>query len=161
MLLMVDLYIRDLEPEDYPHYDRWERGLHQLHVDARPDLFQPLEHPVPLEQYLAELRDDHEVRLLALVDNTPAGICSLSLREAPKSPLLRGEKGLYVVDLFVDPAFRHRGIAKALLEEGIRRGQAFGAKRLSLTVWPFNQAAISFYESLGLSTRNLTLEKDL
>lgn len=158
---MSELLIRDLRPEDYPHYDRWERELHQLHVDARPDLFQPLEHPVPLDQYLTELADDHEVRLLALVDSTPAGICSLSLREAPKSPLLRGEKGLYVVDLFVDPAYRHQGIAKALMEEGIRRGKTFGAKRLSLTVWPFNKNAIAFYESLGLSTRNLTLEKNL
>ena len=152
---MSELLIRDLRPEDYPHYDRWERELHQLHVDARPDLFQPLEHPVPLGQYLSELAYDHEVRLLALVDNTPAGICSLSLREAPKSPLLRGEKGLYVVDLFVDPAYRHQGIAKALLEEGIRRG------KISLTVWPFNKNAMAFYESLGLSTRNLTLEKNL
>lgn len=158
---MNKLLIRDLTPEDYPVYDQWERQLHHLHVDARPDLFQPMEHPVPMKQYLRELEDDHEVRLLALVDGVPAGICSLSLREAPASPLLRGEKGLYVVDLFVDSAYRKQGVAKALLAEGIGRGQAFGAKRLSLTVWPFNKTALKFYESLGLSVRALTLEKEL
>ncbi|MGI6255399.1 MAG: GNAT family N-acetyltransferase [Acutalibacter sp.] len=158
---MDKLRIRDLTSEDYPVYDCWERQLHQLHVGARPDLFQPLEHPVPREQYLRELENDHEVRLLALVDEVPAGICSLSLRDAPASPLLRGEKSLYVVDLFVDSAFRKQGVAKALLAEGMKRGREFGATRMGLTVWPFNKAAIRFYENLGLTVRSLTLERNL
>lgn len=158
---MDNLFIRNLTPEDYPIYDRWEHQLHQLHVDARPDLFQPLDHPIPMEQYQRELKDDHEIRLLALVEDIPAGICSLSLREAPASPLLCPEKSIYVVDLFVDPAFRKQGIAKALLSEGVQRGKNFGAKRLGLTVWPFNRPAIHFYESLGLTIRSFTLEKNL
>ena len=158
---MDNLVIRDMAPEDYPVYDGWEQQLHQLHAEARPDVFQPLEHPVPREQFLQELSDDHEVRLMALVGSVPAGICSLSLREAPGSPLLRKEKSIYIVDLFVDPAFRHQGVAKALLQEGIQRGRLFGATRMGLTVWPFNKAAIQFYEKLGMTVRSFTLEKNL
>ena len=44
------LHIRSLTPEDYPLYDQWEADLHRMHVEARPDLFCPLEHPVPQEQ---------------------------------------------------------------------------------------------------------------
>lgn len=158
---MENIVIRNMTSEDYPVYDSWDRQLHQLHVDARPDVFQPLDHPVPLEQFLRELSDDHEVRLIAMVGDMPAGICSLSLREAPASPLLRREKSLYIVDLFVDPTFRNQGVAKALLAEGLQRGKAFGAKRVGLTVWPFNKAAIRFYEKLGMTVRSFTLEKNL
>ena len=59
------LHIRSLTPEDYPLYDQWEADLHRMHVEARPDLFCPLEHPVPQEQYWEELNDCHELRLLA------------------------------------------------------------------------------------------------
>lgn len=156
---MADVVIRDLTPKDYPLYDRWEAELHRMHVEARPDLFRPLEHPVPLEQFLRELQDNHELRLLGEIDGNPAGICSLSLREASASPLLQPEKSVYVVDLYVDPPFRRQGVAKALLEEGFQRGKTFGAKRLFLTVWPFNEGAIRFYENLGLSVRTFTLEK--
>ena len=83
------LHIRSLTPEDYPLYDQWEADLHRMHVEARPDLFCPLEHPVPQEQYLEELNDCHELRLLAEVDGVPAGMCSFTLREAPGSPLLK------------------------------------------------------------------------
>lgn len=155
------LYIRSLTPEDYPLYDQWEADLHRMHVEARPDLFCPLEHPVPQEQYLEELNDCHELRLLAEVDGVPAGMCSFTLREAPGSPLLKPDKSLYVVDLYVAPAFRRQGVASALLAEGERQGRAFGAKRLSLTVWPFNQQALQFYQRLGLGIRSYTLEKEL
>ena len=155
------LHIRSLTPEDYPLYDQWEADLHRMHVEARPDLFCPLEHPVPQEQYWEELNDCHELRLLAEVDGVPAGMCSFTLREAPGSPLLKPDKSLYVVDLYVAPAFRRQGVASALLEEGERQGRAFGAKRLSLTVWPFNQQALQFYQRLGLGIRSYTLEKEL
>ena len=88
-------------------------------------------------------------------------MCSFTLREAPGSPLLKPDKSLYVVDLYVAPAFRRQGVASALLAEGERQGGAFGAKRLSLTVWPFNQQALQFYQRLGLGIRSYTLEKEL
>ena len=91
------LHIRSLTPEDYPLYDQWEADLHRMHVEARPDLFCPLEHPVPQEQYLEELNDCHELRLLPEADGAPAGMCSFTLREAPGSPLRKPDKSLYVV----------------------------------------------------------------
>ena len=142
------LHIRSLTPEDYPLYDQWEADLHRMHVEARPDLFCPLEHPVPQEQYLEELNDCHELRLLAEVDGVPAGMCSFTLREAPGSPLLKPDKSLYVVDLYVAP-LSQTGVASALLAEGERQGRAFGAKRLSLTVWPFNQTGPSVLPAAG------------
>ena len=158
---MDELVIRPLTLEDYLIYDHWEQQLHRLHVQARPDLFQDLDHPVPREQFRKELEDSHEIRLMAEWIGQPAGLCSFSLREAPASPLLRDQKSAYVVDLFVDPAFRHKGIAKALLAEGIRLSREFGAQFLSLTVWPFNESAMGLYQALGFRVQRCLLERPL
>ncbi|HEY5550576.1 MAG TPA: GNAT family N-acetyltransferase [Opitutaceae bacterium] len=57
--------------------------------------------------------------------------------------------GLYLEDLFVKPAFRGRGIGRALLLHlaGIAREQGCG--RMEWAVLDWNTPAIGFYQSIG------------
>lgn len=57
--------------------------------------------------------------------------------------------GLYLEDLFVQPAFRGRGIGKALLLHLAKLANARGCGRMEWAVLDWNQSAIDFYESLG------------
>ena len=57
--------------------------------------------------------------------------------------------GLYLEDLFVQPAFRGRGLGKALLLHLAKLANQRGCGRMEWTVLDWNQAAIGFYESLG------------
>ncbi len=59
------------------------------------------------------------------------------------------ERGLYIGDLYVDPAHRRRGIARALLAAVARAGHARGARHLWLTAKATNTAAHAFYRRLG------------
>jgi ribosomal protein S18 acetylase RimI-like enzyme len=59
------------------------------------------------------------------------------------------ERGLYVGDLFVAPAHRRRGVARALLAAVARAGHAQGARHLWLTAKADNAAAHAFYRRLG------------
>ncbi len=61
--------------------------------------------------------------------------------------LARG--GIYLEDLYVRPAFRHRGIGKALFAELARVGVARGIQRLEWAVLDWNQPSIDFYKSIG------------
>lgn len=61
----------------------------------------------------------------------------------------RDAKGLYVVDLFVDPRARNGGIGLKLLREAARRGRAKGARFIKLEVDRTNDGAERFYERLG------------
>lgn len=65
-----------------------------------------------------------------------------------------GSRGLYLEDLFVDPAFRGRGIGKALLGHlaGIALDRRCG--RLEWSVLDWNEPAIRFYENLGARPMN-------
>ncbi len=59
------------------------------------------------------------------------------------------ERGLYVADLYVAPAHRRQGVARALLAAAARRGHAIGARHLWLTAKDGNAAAHAFYRRLG------------
>jgi len=61
----------------------------------------------------------------------------------------RGEPGIYLEDLFVEPEHRGRGYGKALLRELARLAVERGCGRLEWAVLNWNESAINFYRSLG------------
>lgn len=60
-----------------------------------------------------------------------------------------GRAGLYLEDLYVEPAYRGRGIGKALLRALVRIAVARGCGRLEWWCLDWNQASIDFYRSMG------------
>jgi GNAT superfamily N-acetyltransferase len=57
--------------------------------------------------------------------------------------------GLYLEDLFVEPALRGHGIGKALLMHCARLANARGCGRMEWTVLDWNKPAKGFYRKLG------------
>jgi len=60
-----------------------------------------------------------------------------------------GRPGIYLEDLFVEPAHRGKGIGKALLRHIAKLALDRGCGRLNWAVLDWNQPAIDFYRSLG------------
>ena len=58
-------------------------------------------------------------------------------------------RGLYLEDLFVRPAFRGRGVGRALLEHLARVAVARGCGRFEWSVLDWNEPAVGFYRALG------------
>ena len=58
-------------------------------------------------------------------------------------------RSLYLEDLFVRPAFRGRGIGRALLSRVAAIAVDRGCARLDWSVLRWNEPAIGFYETLG------------
>jgi hypothetical protein len=57
--------------------------------------------------------------------------------------------GLYLEDLYVQPAWRGRGVGKALLKRLGALAVARGCGRFEWSVLDWNAPAIAFYESMG------------
>jgi GNAT superfamily N-acetyltransferase len=60
-----------------------------------------------------------------------------------------GVRGLWLEDLFVDPAYRGRGYGKALLLHVARVARQRGCGRFEWAVLDWNEPSIRFYKSLG------------
>lgn len=60
-----------------------------------------------------------------------------------------GRKGLYLEDLFVQPAHRRRGFGRALLLHVARVAHERGCGRFEWMALDWNKPAIDFYKSLG------------
>ena len=61
----------------------------------------------------------------------------------------RGRHGIYVEDLFVRPAFRGKGIGKALMARLAKRCVDEGWARFEWAVLDWNAPSIAFYKSIG------------
>jgi GNAT superfamily N-acetyltransferase len=60
-----------------------------------------------------------------------------------------GKHGLYLEDLFVRPAFRGKGIGKALMIHLAQKCVANGCSHFQWAVLDWNTPSIGFYKSLG------------
>jgi len=60
-----------------------------------------------------------------------------------------GRPGIYLEDIFVRPAFRGRGVGKALMVHLARKCVENGWARLQWSVLDWNTPSIEFYKSLG------------
>lgn len=61
----------------------------------------------------------------------------------------RGRHGIYLEDLFVRPAYRGRGLGKALMARLAARCVDEGYARFEWSVLDWNAPSISFYQSIG------------
>lgn len=66
-----------------------------------------------------------------------------------------------VMDIFVAPACRRRGLARRLMAEAENWCRSRGLKYLLLSVAPHNQAARELYRAEGYEVERLIMSKDL
>jgi GNAT superfamily N-acetyltransferase len=87
---------------------------------------------------------------VAEVDRTVVG-CSLWFLNFST---WRGVHGIYLEDLFVQPAHRGKGLGRALLGELAKACVRRGYARLEWAVLDWNEPSIRFYQSLGATAQD-------
>jgi GNAT superfamily N-acetyltransferase len=132
----------------------------------------PGEAPLVL-QFVRELADyeklSHEVEATeAMIDDAlfgaqPRAFCDIA--EWAGEPVgnalwflnfstFSGRPGIYLEDLFVRPAFRGRGIGKALMVHLAKRCVAEGWMRFEWAVLDWNTPALEFYKSISAQLKD-------
>jgi len=84
----------------------------------------------------------------AVVVETSAGLVGFALFFHNFSTFL-AKPGLYLEDLFVEPAMRGHGIGQALLVHLAQLAVARGCGRFEWSVLDWNESAIGFYQRMG------------
>lgn len=100
-----------------------------------------------------------ETELAAVIFGEGAFVECIIAREGPKAvgyaifyahfSSFRGERGVYLEDIFVVPENRGTGVGQRLIETVAKIGRSRGARRMDFQVLDWNKAAIDFYLSRG------------
>jgi GNAT superfamily N-acetyltransferase len=133
------VHIRDAVPGDLPLIERFIRGLAE---------FERLSHEVTATPALLEkalFKEKKASALICEVGGKPAGFCIWFYNFST----FLGRPGIYIEDVFVDPAFRSRGIGREVFKHLARRAVKEGCGRLEWAVLDWNEHAIRFYRSIG------------
>jgi ribosomal protein S18 acetylase RimI-like enzyme len=97
--------------------------------------------------FTKQLKRDDVVLAVAEVDGAVAGYVYSTLEERDWNLLLDAHGAIH--DVFVDPAFRRHGAAKALMRFAIAALEALGAPRVVLSSAFPNREAQALFRSLG------------
>jgi putative acetyltransferase len=84
-----------------------------------------------------------EATLMALAAGRVVG--SLSIRRDPQG----ATRHVATLGMFVLDGWRGRGVGSALMAEALRWARAQGVRRVELTVYPHNRAALALYRRFG------------
>ena len=132
--------IRNAVKEDAPR-------ILQLIKDLAEYEKAPLEAKATLEQINESLFSDdpHAFCHVVEVDGTVVGISIWFLNYST----WLGKPGIYLEDLYIDPAYRGKGFGLALLKELAKICIERDYERLQWWVLDWNEPSIEFYKSLG------------
>ena len=102
---------------------------------------------------------DHRAALLFAWPDDPTFRCRVApvhgaSRLAGFATTIRAGHVMELVDLFVDPEFMRKGIARSLLDDLVVHARATGAERLEVDGNPHAQ---SFYEAVGFVVESMVV----
>ena len=135
---MLTPFVRAIEPRDVPAMARMIHAIAAHHGDeasiSEADIRRDCLGDSPWLHVLVAERADAIVGYAALL---------------PMARLQYGRRAMDLHHLFVDDAFRGRGIGKLLLKAARKKAQSLGAVTLLISTNPANTAAQHFYLSQG------------
>ena len=157
----IPFRIEKAVPKDYSSICCLIAEEHAMHVLARPDVFQPCDELLTVEEYEAMQKNDSFFLFTAkTIGDETAGLCFAKLTETD-SPLLRKKKILYIEEFIVSESFRRQGIGRMLYAKVKETAALSGASSVELTVWNFNESAVSFYRALGMQVQFAHMEENI
>ena len=157
---MISL-IRKAVEKDIPKILNLLSQVDLVHHNGRPDLFKIGQKYSEKELKTLLLDEKCTILVSANAQDEVQGYCFCLFQQHINSSILTDVKTLYIDDLCVDEELRGRRIGRELYEAAVALAKESGCYNLTLNVWSCNPSALKFYESCGLVSQKICLEKIL
>ena len=155
----MDLNVRKATEKDIPKILDLLVQVEMVHHNGRPDIFKG-----PATKY-----DEEELRAVIHNEETPVFVCTdennIPLghafcihRQVLGDSVLTDIRTLYIDDICVDKDARGKHVGKTLYDYVIAYAKKQGFYNVTLNVWTCNQAAMKFYEAMGLKPQRIVME---
>ena len=157
---MSEVKIEIANVEDVEHIVKISSQVAKMHDEAVPEYFQPVAEEEELKNIREMLDDDKITVFKAVYEGKICGFLFLEMIHRQSRGLMFSRLG-YVLNLGVDEVYRSQGIGTALISRAEEYVRGLGGEALDLSVFYFNQKAISLYEKLGYKIIDVSMRKVL
>ena len=132
--------------------------VHGLHVAARPDFFR-VAPPAEAAVWLASLAEAPSSRIwIAEGNSAPIGYVLVFFHERAERPFSHARHWCEIDQIAVDPRWRRKGAARALIETALEEARRRGIHDIELSSWAFNTAAHAAFGRLGFTPKLIRFE---
>jgi GNAT superfamily N-acetyltransferase len=129
-----------------------------LHLGRRPDHFRPTQF-AELPTWYRSLLEKATTRIwIAEEDGLPVGYLLATLHKASENPFARTRRWCEIDQVAVDPSRRRRGIARALILNGVSCAKTEGIPHIEAVSWSFNDGAHEVFRRLGFVPKTTRFE---
>lgn len=149
--------IRKAAIEDIPRIIDLLHQVDMVHHRLRPDLFKPNTTKYSADD-LAQLLHNASKPIFVYDSGKVQGYAFCQITETIGDRLLQDGKTLYIDDICVDESARGKHIGKALFEHVRNYARAIGCHNITLNVWEGNEAALRFYQTMGMQPQKTGME---
>ncbi|MEO5953420.1 MAG: N-acetyltransferase [Chloroflexia bacterium] len=164
----MDFVIREATGDDYEELrELFDQGS-TIHHEGEPGIIgDPWMRPTTRAFLLRLLNDESSAIFVAELNDTQpdghklAGFIQLSYQDTEGIGGLASRRYVLVMDVEVRAAHQRQGIGHKLMEAGDKWAVSIGATQLELSVWEFNNRALTLYERLGYRTIYRQMVRDL
>ena len=151
--------IRRANENDIPRVLALLSQVLEVHARIRPDIFVSGTTKYAEKDLQAMFRDETKPVYVAEDENgCVMGYVMCQLREPPFSSTMVPHKTLFIDDLCVEKNARGQHIGQKLFRFASEEARRLGCYDVILNVWEGNDAAIRFYEKMGMRPRETQME---
>jgi len=132
---------------------------HEMHLARRPDYFRPTRAD-ELAAWLRDLLDEPTTAAwIAEEEDFPVGYVLTFFHERGEDPFRRAWRWCEIDQIAVDPAWRRRGIGRALMAAALAEAGKRGVRDIELASWAFNIEAHALFRQFGFEPRIMRFER--
>ena len=155
----MDLTVRKATEKDIPKILDLLVQVEMVHHNGRPDIFKGPATKYDEEELRAVIHNE-ETPVFVCVDETniPLGHAFCIHRQVIGDSVLTDVRTLYIDDICVDNDARGKHVGKTLYGYVVAYAKKQGFYNVTLNVWTCNQAAMKFYEAMGLKPQKIGKE---
>lgn len=132
--------------------------VHESHVAWRPDIYEPVSEIYSQERF-AEGISAREI-YVAKLNDLVVGYADITIREMEGDGVVH-RRILLLKSLCVEETLRGHGIGTAMMQDVFALGRAFRCSDIQLSIYPQNDAAVSFYQRCGLMIQSINMQMKL
>ncbi len=155
----MEIKIRKAEKQDAPRIAELLETIAQLHHEGRPDIYAGGGAKYDVTAVEKKIKNKEEIIFVAVDENDYVlGYTISKIYTTKDDGIIIGHKKMYIDDVCVDSNYRKHGIGKLLMAATKQKGVDEGCHICELNVWAFNENAVKFYESCGMTKQRIYME---